>query len=114
MNQQVTYLKQLDGNVRFNYQAITNLSDTLKGIISKTQDGFQEVSSRIIRNSRLIEAAAVIRQLEFALTQFENSIDELVDTMQYVHLGRKSLNLVRPTALRELLKNIKVFLPEGY
>ena len=80
------------------------MANTLKGIVSKTQDAFQEVSSRIIRNSRLIEAVAVIRQLEFALTQFEISIDELIDAMQYVHLGRTPLNLVRPTVLHELLK----------
>lgn len=69
LNQQVTYLKQLDGTVRFNYQAIANLSTTLKGIELKTQEGFQEVASKPTRNNKQIEAAAVIRQLEFGLTQ---------------------------------------------
>jgi uncharacterized protein YoxC len=69
LNQQVTYLKQLDDTVRFNYKAVTNLSTTLKGIALKAQEGFQEVSTRLSRNSQLIEAATVIRQLEFALTQ---------------------------------------------
>jgi hypothetical protein len=41
LNQQVTYLKQLDGTVRFNYQAVANLSATLKGIVTKVQGGFQ-------------------------------------------------------------------------
>ena len=31
LNQQVTYLKQLDDTVKFNYQAIVNFSTTLKG-----------------------------------------------------------------------------------
>ena len=33
--------------------------------------------------------------------------------MQYVHLGRTPLNLVGPTTLRELLKNVTLALPEG-
>ena len=55
--------------VKFNYQAIDNLSTTLKGIVLKAQVGFQEVSSRLTRNNQLIEVATIIRQLEFALTQ---------------------------------------------
>ena len=69
LNQQVTYLKQLDDIVKFNYQTIANLSSILKGIALKAQEGFQEVSSRLTRNNQLTEAATVIRQLEFALTQ---------------------------------------------
>jgi hypothetical protein len=52
--------------------------------------------------------------MEFALTQLEISIDEFVDAMQYVHLGRTTLNLVSPTTLRELLKNVTLVLPGGY
>jgi NACalpha-BTF3-like transcription factor len=69
LNQQVTYLKQLGDTVKLNYQAIANFSATLKGIAFKAQEGFQEVSTRLSRNSQLIEAPTVIRQLEFALTQ---------------------------------------------
>jgi hypothetical protein len=35
LNQQVTYLKQLDGTVKFNYEAIAKLSTTLNGIALK-------------------------------------------------------------------------------
>jgi hypothetical protein len=66
--QQVTYLKQLDGTVRFNHEAITNLSATLKGIVMKAQGDLQEVALKVLRNSKHIEAAEIIRQLEFALT----------------------------------------------
>ena len=114
LNQQVTYFKQLDDTVKFNYQAIVNLSTTLKGIALKAQEGFQEVSARLSRNSQLIEAATVIRQLEFALTQLEVNIDELIDAMQYVHLGRIPMNLVSPTTLKELLRNVTLTSPEGF
>ena len=33
--------------------------------------------------------------------------------MQYVHLGRTPLNLVGPSTLQELLKNVTLALPEG-
>ena len=35
LNHQVAYLKQLDGSVKFNFQAIGNLSNTLKDIAVK-------------------------------------------------------------------------------
>jgi hypothetical protein len=41
---QGTYLKQLDGSVRSNYQTIANLSAIVKGITLKAQEGFQEVA----------------------------------------------------------------------
>jgi hypothetical protein len=37
---QGTYLKQLDGSVRSNYQTIANLSIIVKGITLKAQEGF--------------------------------------------------------------------------
>ena len=85
----------------------------LKGIALNAQEGFQEVSTRLSRNSQLIEAATVIMQLEFALTLLEVNIDELIDALQYVHLGRIPMNLVSPTTLRELLRNVTLTLPEG-
>jgi hypothetical protein len=51
-NQLVTYLKQLDGTVRFNQEAITILSATLKGIVMKAQGDLQEVALRVLRNSK--------------------------------------------------------------
>jgi hypothetical protein len=56
--------------------------------VLKAQEEFQEVSSKLNRNSRHIEAVAVIRQLEFALIQLELSVEELVDALQYVQLGK--------------------------
>ena len=108
LNQQVTYLKQLDDTVKFNYQAIANMSTTLKGIALRAQEGFQEVFSRLTRNNEMIEAATLIWQLEF--TYSEISLDELIDAMQYVHLGRTPLNLVSPTTLTELLENVTLAL----
>jgi hypothetical protein len=59
-NQQVTYLKQLDGTVRFNHEAITNLSATLKGIVTKVQGDLQEMAIQVLRNSKHVGAAEII------------------------------------------------------
>jgi len=45
--------------------------------------------------------------------KLEISIDELIDTLQFVLLGKVPLNLVKPNVLREMLKNVTMVLPEG-
>jgi uncharacterized protein YoxC len=75
LNQQVTYLKQLDGTVSFNLEAVTNLSSSLKRIVTKVQRDFQGIATKILRNWKHIEAAEIIRQLEFAITELELNID---------------------------------------
>jgi hypothetical protein len=47
LNHQVTYIKQLDGTVRFHNQAITNLSTSLRDLALQTQEKLQEVASRL-------------------------------------------------------------------
>jgi hypothetical protein len=68
----------------------------------------------VLRNSKHIEAAAVIRQLEFAITQLELSIDKLMNALQCVQLGKMPLNFISPVMLREMLKNVTLVFPEGY
>jgi hypothetical protein len=113
-NQQITYLKQLDGTVRFNHEAIANLSATLKGIVAKVQGDLKEIALIVLRNSKHIESAEIIRQLEFALTQLELSIDKLMFALQYFQLGKIPLNLISPSMLRDMLKNVSFALPGGY
>jgi aminoglycoside N3'-acetyltransferase len=84
MNRQITYFKQIDGTVKFHNQAITNLSTTLKELAPQTQLKFQEVESRLEWGDQERQTATTIRELEFALTRLEFSIDEFMDAMQYV------------------------------
>jgi hypothetical protein len=71
----------------------------------KAQDGFQEVSSRLTINSSLIEAAAVIWQLEFALSLRLVLMNSLMQCNMFT--------MIKPATLRELLKNVTLVLPEG-
>jgi hypothetical protein len=62
----------------------------------------------VLRNSKHIEAAEIIRQLEFALIQLELSIDELMFALQYVQMGKIPLNLISPSMLRDILQNVSL------
>jgi hypothetical protein len=52
VEQQVTYFTRLNKDVQFNYMAISNLSTTLRNLISRTEETFQEVSSKFEWASR--------------------------------------------------------------
>ena len=114
VDEQITYLKAFDGTVKFNFSAIQNLSDTLKDIALKAQEGFRGVAHKLAWSNKQREAATAMRQVEFALLRMETSIEELIVAMQFVVLGKIPLNLVRPNMLREMLKNVTMVLPEGY
>ena len=60
------------------------------------------------------ELFMVIRQLEFAVLQLTQQITELIDTTQYVLLGKLPINLHNPITLHNILKNISLHLPENY
>jgi hypothetical protein len=96
LNQQVTYLRQLDGTVKFNFQAIANLSDALKKVTSKAQQNFKDVATQLAWYNKRQQAATALRQLELALTELENSLDELIHAMQFVLLGKVPMNLIGP------------------
>jgi len=113
MNHQVTYIKQLDGTIRFHNQAITNLSTSLRDLALQTQEKLQEVASRLEWVNQQRQTATTIRELEFALTQLEVSIDEFIDAIQYVMIGRVPVNLISPVMLQEMLKNVSLALPDG-
>jgi hypothetical protein len=114
LDQQVTYLKKLDGFVRFNFQAVTNLSYSLKDVAHKAQEGFQDVAAKLAWGNKKREVASAIKEIEYTLVKLEANVVQLIDTLEFVTLGRIPLNLLKPYMLREMLKNVTVVLPEGY
>jgi hypothetical protein len=60
LGQQVTYLKQVDGTVRFNFQAVTNLSETLQEVARKAQEGFQDVAAKLAWSNKQREVVSAI------------------------------------------------------
>jgi hypothetical protein len=59
------------------------------------------------------EAFVVIRLSEFALTELEVEVNELIPTIQYVIHGKIPVNLINPVTLGSILKNATLTLPEN-
>jgi hypothetical protein len=55
-----------------------------------------------------------IRELELAILRLMQQLDELMSAVQYTALGKLPLNLVDPTTLLSIFKNISLHLPDGY
>jgi len=78
-----------------------------------SQEKFHEIANKLEWGNLQREAATAIRELEFTLTQLEISINELINAIQYVMIGRVPVNLINPTMLQDMLKNVVLVLPEG-
>jgi hypothetical protein len=90
LNSQVTYLKELDGTAKFNAEAITGLSDALKSIVNKAQEGFQDVAAKLAWHNKQKEAASILRRLEFEIVNLGLTISELQDAFQFALMGKFS------------------------
>jgi len=118
LNSQLTYVKKLDTATGINAMAIANLSSIVKGIVIQSHNKFQQITHDIswlnvtLRN--YIELYTVIRQLEFALLQMIYQPAELLGAIQSVLQGKLPINLINPTTLQGILRNISLHLPEGY
>jgi hypothetical protein len=53
-----------------------------------------------------------IRQLEFTLLQLTQQIDEFVAKVQYVLQGKLPINVIDPTTLHNILRNLSLHFPE--
>ena len=114
VNQQLTFLKQLDSTVTWDHDAIANWSYILKDFAQKTQEKFQKTVSRLEWNEKQSEVTTAVRQLEFTLMQLELQVDELLGALQVLLLGKIPVNLITFAHLYDVLKNVTLRLPEGY
>jgi len=55
-----------------------------------------------------------IRQLELAVLQVIQQLDELTDAIQSIIMGKLQINLINPTTLHKILKKVSLHLPENY
>jgi hypothetical protein len=60
------------------------------------------------------ELFTIIRQLEFSILRLTQRLDELRNAIQYVVMGSLPGNLISPTTLYDILKNVLFHLPENY
>ena len=115
---QLTYIKKSDTITSVNADAIANLSGTIRDDMIKSHDKFQEIARDILRLNLTIHGQNVlfmtIRQLELAVLQLTQQLDELMDAIQFIIMGKLAVNLIIPTTLHNILKGVSLELPENY
>ena len=60
------------------------------------------------------EVYMAVRQLEFALLQLTQQVDELLAAIQYALQGKLPVTLIGPSVLHDIIRNVSFHLPEGY
>ena len=115
---QLTYIKKLDTITSVNADAIANLSGIIRDDMIKSHDKFREITRDILwLNMTIYGQSALfmtIRQLELAVLQLTQQLDELMDAIQSIIMGKLPVNLINPTTLHNILKNVSLHLPENY
>jgi hypothetical protein len=88
---QEMYFKRLDHTVRVNFEAILNLSTILKNEIIQSHDKYQQIIRDIAWLNMTVYNHSVlflvIRQIEFALLELTQQVDEMLIAVQHILLG---------------------------
>jgi hypothetical protein len=118
VNNQLTYIKELNLNSRMNWNAIANLSNILKDEMVQLHSRYTRLASDLWQfnvsfqdHSFLI---GLVRQMEFSLLQLTVQIDELNMAIQNTLVGKLPVAILKPSVLHDVLKNISLILPENF
>jgi len=118
LSSQISYIKILDSTVKINVAGIANLSNIVKDIVIHSNEHYQQVNRdqmwlnlTLFGQSRIFTA---FRELEFILLHLIQRVDELFAVIQNAILGNLSVNLINPTTLHNILRNVFLHLPGGY
>jgi len=118
LTNQITYVKKLDIMMRVSACAIANLSSTVKVIVNQSYEKFQQTARNVIWFNYTLhgqsELFTAVRQVEFALLQMIQQVIDLISAVQSVLQGKLPMNLINPTTLQDILRNVSTHLPEGY
>jgi hypothetical protein len=118
VNHQMTYLKTLNSAVKFNTGAVETLSEKVKDIMLDSNKWKDETDVAIHwLNYTLYNQSntfTFVRQLEFAILELRANVKEMLDSLDSTMTGKLSMNLISPTVLKSILKNVTSYFPDGY
>jgi hypothetical protein len=118
VSRQMMYLKTLDSAVKFNTEAVETLSEKVKDIMLDSDKWKDETDLAIHWLNYTIynqsNASTYIRQLEFAILELRNMAKEVLISLDSTMRRKLSVNLISPTMLRDVLKNVTSYFPDGY
>jgi len=115
---QMTYVKSLDLSYRLQTQVIVNLSAVVKNFMIDSHDRFYESTRDILWLNVTVHSQSkvymAVGQLEFALFQLTQHVEELLAAIQYALQGKLMVTLIGPSVLHEITCNVTFHLPGGY
>jgi hypothetical protein len=118
VNRQMTYLKTLDCAVKFNTEAVETLSEKVKYIMLDSDKWRDEIDLAIHWLNYTIynqsNAFTYIRQLECAILELRTMVKEVLISLDSTMRGKLCVNLISPTMLTDVLKNVTLYFPDGY
>jgi hypothetical protein len=114
----VTYIRKLEIATNVNAQAVANLSVILKDIVVQSYEKFHETARDILwlnyTHHGQSELYTTVRQLQLALLQMAQQVDDLLGAVQSVLHGKLPIHFINPIVLQHILRNVTLHLPEGY
>ena len=118
ISKHVAYKKQLDALTGVNSGTIANLSSIVKDVVIHSHDKFKDVTRIILWLSVTIHNQSdlymVIRQLEFDLLHLTQQLSEVMDAISYILRGKLPVDVLNPTTMHNILRNVTFHLPESY
>jgi hypothetical protein len=118
VNHQMTYLEILDSALKCNTEAVENLSEKVKAIMLDSNKWKDETDIAIHRSNYSLynksNTFIYIRQIEFAILELRTTVKEVLISLDSTMTGKLSMNLIPPVMLRNILKNVTSYFPDGY
>jgi len=98
---QLTYINKSDTVTSVNGDGIANLSGIIRDDMIKSHDKFRQITRDILWLNMTIYGQSALfmtfRQLELAVLQLTEQLDELMDAVQFVIVAKLPVNLINPT-----------------
>ena len=108
----------MDALTGVNSGTIANLSSIVKDVVIHSHDKFKDVTRIILWLSVTIHNQSdlymVIRQLEFDLLHLTQQLSEVMDAISYILRGKLPVDVLNPTTMHNILRNVTFHLPESY
>jgi len=112
----MTYVKSLDLSSCLQKQSMANLSTVVKNFMIDSHDRFFETTRDILWLNLTLhsqsEVYMAVRQLEFALFQLTQRVDELLAAIQYALQGKLTVTPIGPSVLHDIIRNVSFHYPE--
>jgi len=115
VNHQMTYLRTLDSAVTFNTVAVETLSDKVKDMLDSNKWN-DETDSNSLVELHFVQSSIFtsVRQLEFAILELRTLSKEVLISLDSTMTGKLSMNFIPPVLLKNILKNVTSYFPDGY